>query len=91
MAIRLSEVRPGLHVFYQQPHLGTPEYGVIVRTNEYECFNRDKAMAFVRFNFDVTAKACHPRDLFWPPDYCAQDRVNPDGQPFSRPEEMPNA
>ena len=68
----------GLHVFYQQPHMTSPEYGVIVGIQAMPIY------VHVLYGFDTTAKATRPEDLHWPPDYCAQDRVNPQGQVFSR-------
>lgn len=73
MAIDWCDVRPGLHVFYQQPHMAHPEYGEITSAGHY---------VFVRFFGDAHSKACRPRDLHWPPDFCKADRANPPGQPF---------
>jgi acyl-homoserine lactone acylase PvdQ len=67
----------GLHVFYQQPHMASPEYGVVTSIQSMPVF------VHVRFNFDTTSKSCRPQDLHWPPDFCAADRCNPVGQPFS--------
>jgi hypothetical protein len=68
----------GLSVFYQQPHMKSPEYGVITSIQSMPVF------LHVRFNLESTAKACCPRDLHWPPDFCEADRVNPVGQIFSK-------
>jgi hypothetical protein len=68
----------GLHVFYQQPHMPGPEYGVITS------LDHSPRYVHVLFLGDTTAKACHPRDLHWPPDFCAMDRCNPPGQIFQR-------
>jgi hypothetical protein len=76
MAIDALKARVGMHVFYQQPHMPDPEYGVIVS------IDHAPRCVHVRFNDETTAKACHPRDLHWPPDFCKQDRANPPGQLF---------
>lgn len=74
--ILLADARPPLHVFYQQPHMGSPEYGFITSVNE--------RYVFVRFLFDSHSKACRPEDLHWPPDFCAIYGGNPPGQLFVR-------
>ncbi len=70
------KARVGFHVFYQKPHMRSPEYGVIT--------SLDFAPHYVNVRFlgDTHSKACRPADLHWPPDFCAMDRVNPQGQPF---------
>jgi hypothetical protein len=78
--IDVNDARPGLHVFYQQPHMKWPEYGAIVRVSEHAAWG--KACVFVRFLFDTTAKACRREDLYWPPDFCAIGGGNPPGQIF---------
>lgn len=89
--IDIKDAHEGMHVFYQRQPMRTPEYGTIVRTNEYDCARIAQLMVFVLFIGDSTPKACRPDDLYWPPDYCAFDDVNPAGQKFSRPEDMPDA
>jgi hypothetical protein len=71
--IHWRDAKVGFHVFYQQPHMARPEYGTIVSVD----YSPD--LIHVLFLGDTTAKACHPRDLHWPPDFCAQDRANPEG------------
>jgi hypothetical protein len=66
----------GVSVFYQQPHMKAPEYGVITSIQSMPVY------LHVRFMFDTTSKACRPQDLHWPPDFCAQDRCNTPGQVF---------
>lgn len=83
MAIDPLQAKVGLHVFYQQPHMSSPEYGVIRSVDAAPCY------VHVLFIGDSTAKACRPEDLYWPPDFCAADRCNPEGQPFGRPEDRP--
>ena len=68
----------GLHVFYQQPHMKSPEYGIIVGVQSCPHY------LHVLFIGDTTAKAVCLRDLHWPPDYCKQDRVNPEHQLYSQ-------
>lgn len=68
----------GLHVFYQQPHMRSPEYGVITGVQSCPIY------LHVRFGSDGTSKAVRPADLHWPPDYCAMDRCNPPGQLWSK-------
>lgn len=77
--INACDARLGLHVFYQQPHMRSPEYGAITGPQSIPTY-----VHVLSFG-DGTAKACHPRDLHWPPDYCAADRVNPTGQIYSTP------
>jgi hypothetical protein len=71
------KAKVGFHVFYQQPHMRHPEYGLITSTDQMPHY------VHVRFNGDAHSKACRPTDLHWPPDFCAADRVNPEGQPFA--------
>ncbi len=78
-----GRTKVGMTVFYQQPHMKRPEYGTIVSIQSCPRY------VHVLFVGETTAKACRPKDLYFPPDYCAADRVNPPGQRFSRPEEMP--
>jgi hypothetical protein len=78
MAINAREAKAGMAVFYQQSHMPRPEYGVI-SSDPYYSWN----YVHVRFNGELHAKACRPEDLHWPPDFCAADRVNVDGQLFS--------
>jgi hypothetical protein len=70
------KAKVGFHVFYQKPHMSGPEYGLIT--------NLDYSPKYVHVLFlgDTTAKACYPRDLYWPPDFCAADRANPPGHIF---------
>jgi len=85
MAIDVQQAKIGFHVFYQQPYMSSPEYGLI------KSLHATPRYVHVLFTGDMTAKACRPCDLYWPPDYCAMDRVNPPGQPFSAPQLMPQA
>ena len=87
--IDIKDAKKDMHVFYQRAPMARPDYGLIVRTNEEHCSNQTQLMVFVLFVGDSTPKACRPADLYWPPDYCAADCVNPAGQKLSRPEEMP--
>lgn len=79
------DVKVGFHVFYQQPHMRGPEYGVItgVHHGSGDALD-DPSYVRVRFLGDATSKSCRPQDLHWPPDFCAPDRVNPAGQVFGR-------
>lgn len=89
--IDIKDAKSGMHVFYQRKPMRSPEYGIVIRTNEEHCSNPKSLMVFVLFFGEQTPKACRPDDLFWPPDYCAMDDVNPKGQIFSKPEDMPDA
>lgn len=80
--IDAREAKVGLHVFYQQPHIAHPEYGVITRIQLWPEVREKGGLIHVRFFGDTTAKACYPRDLYWPPDFCARDGANPPGQVF---------
>lgn len=81
--IDFEDAQPGMTVFYQQPHMPHPEYGVIVSTNlEWLPRLRDQIVR-VQFLFEGTAKPCHPADLHWPPDFCAMDGANHPEQKYS--------
>jgi hypothetical protein len=94
MAIDRKDIRLGLSVFYQQPHMARPEYGVITSVSDVGgdagwTLGTENARFIqyvrVRFMGDQHSKSCRPEDLHWPPDYCASDRVNQEGQVFSEP------
>jgi hypothetical protein len=76
--INWQDAKVGFAVFYQQPYMTAPEYGTI------RCIDHAPKYIHVLFLGDTTAKACYPRDLHWPPDFCAQDRANPEGQLFGK-------
>ena len=76
--IALEDAVPARHVFYQQPHMPQPEYGVITSVSPWG----RRPYVHVRFLFDHHSKACRPEDLHWPPDFRAGDGANPPGQIF---------
>lgn len=77
--INIDDAKPGLHCFYQKPHMRSPEYGIITQVTP-RCFG--PSIVHVRFLFDTIAKPCLPGDLHWPPDFCAIHGGNPPGQIF---------
>lgn len=83
MSIDFEDAKPGLTVFYQQPHMAHPEYGSITSTNIDALPRLRDQVVRVLFTNETTPKPCHPEDLFWPPNFCARDGANPPGQKFS--------
>jgi hypothetical protein len=87
MAIDFEDAKPGMTVFYQQPHMRHPEYGTIRSTNLGELPRIRDQVVRVLFLSETTAKPSHPADLHWPPNFCAKDGANPPEQRYS--EEWP--
>lgn len=68
----------GHTVFYQAPHMTTPEYGTISSISPYSW-----DIVRVLFTFETTPKPCHIRDLYWPPNFISQMENAPPGQQYS--------
>lgn len=75
MIVAYSEDIVGKTVFYQKPHMRSPEYGTITAVIS-------PSLVQVRFLFDDWSKPCNPDDLYWPPNFCARDGGVP-GQQYS--------
>jgi len=77
--INAREAKPKVNVFYQQPHMPHPEYGVITQVGFVSNYFPENTIIHVLFFGESTPKACRARDLHWPPNYCSIDG-GPEGQ-----------
>ena len=68
--INPNDCKIGMHVFYQQPHMLNPEYGVITKIGNILINYLESTAIFVRFFDETNSKACRAVDLHWPPNYC---------------------